>query len=114
MAWVEPIGKLLPITPDAGQLLLDLFILPTMLIVLFATPAAIVLSIVERREWPLPIMAVLLISMTYVFLSIDVRGAGSGGSYVGPIWYILGSTVMLAFCVRWFAFKRRRDNRHTK
>ena len=113
-AWIEPIGKLLPITPDAGQLILDLFILPSMFIVLIATPAAIILSIVEWREWPLPIMAGLLIFMTYVFLAIDVRGAGTDGRYVSPMWYILGSTVLLAFCIRWFVFKRRHHSRQPK
>ena len=111
LAWIEPIGKLLPITPDAGQLILDLFILPSMFIALIAIPAAIILSIMEWREWPLPIMAGLLIFMTYVFLAIDVRGTGTGGGYVNPMWYILGSAVLLAFCIRWFVFKRRHDSR---
>ncbi len=108
VAWIEPIGKLLPINPEAGQVLLMLLTIPIVLIALIAPAVAFIVSVMEWREWPLLIMTGILASMMFVFFAIDKRGLGMEGSYVEPMWYVGGSVILIAFCVRWFAFVRRR------
>lgn len=107
--WIEPIGKLLPTGHGLGGALLTLLSIPIAVTLLFAPLIAFIVSIVEWREWPLLLMTGTLASMMFLFLAVDERGIGMGGSYVEPVWYIGGTAILVAFCIRWFAFARGRQ-----
>jgi hypothetical protein len=98
--WFEKLGKILPIDPDSGQALFMLLWVPILFATLFAAIAAFVVSILEWREFPLVIMMGTSASMLFVSLAVD---------YVEPYWYVGGTAILVAFCIRWFAFARRRQ-----
>lgn len=114
-AWVAfvlcavPLVSLLPLDVTTRQGLGMLVGIPVALATLAAGLAAVVLSIVEWRVWPLVIMSAASASMLFIFIAEDewklVRGD------VVLAWYV-GSTALLVFlCVRWFAVTRRRATR---
>jgi hypothetical protein len=65
--------------------------------------AAVVLSVVHWREWPLLIMLATIFSMPVV-LSVP----GELLQAVVPSWLACSAAVLVFFCVRWFAFARKR------
>lgn len=105
--WFEELGKILPIDPDFGQFLFMLLWVPILFATLFATVAAFVISISEWREWPLLIMTGTLASMIFLFLAVDERGMGS--SEVDASWYVGGTAILFAFCIRRLFTVRGRD-----
>jgi hypothetical protein len=72
---------------------------------LAAALAAMVLSVVHWREWPLLIMTAISGSMLLVFFAQDKWKLGEG---VGLAWFAGCATALVFFCARWFAFTRRR------
>jgi len=83
--------------------------IPVALATLAAGLAAIVLSVIEWRVWPLVTMSAASVSMLLVLLAENEWKLVGGD--VARIWYI-GLTALLVFlCVRWFAFTRRRATR---
>lgn len=111
-AWIAlvlcavPLISLLPLNPTAAQVLGMLVGIPVALATLAAGLAAVVLSIVEWREWPLPSMSAVSASTLLIFIAEDEWKLVGGD--VALTWYV-GSTALLVFlCVRWFAFTRRR------
>lgn len=114
-AWIAlvfcavPLVSLLPLDNTNGQVLGMLVGIPVALVTLAAGLAAVVLSIVEWRVWPLVTMSAVSASMLLIFIAEDEWKLVGGD--VALSWYV-GSTAFLVFlCVRWFAFTRRRAMR---
>ena len=105
--WFEELLNILPLNPDFRQFLFMLLWIPILLATLSATIAGFALSILEWREWPLLIMSGTVASMLFLFLVIDERGMGS--SEVGASWYVGGTAILFAFCIRRLVTVRRRD-----
>jgi hypothetical protein len=72
---------------------------------LAAALAAMVLSVIHWREWPLLIMTALSGSIPLVLFAQDKWKLGEG---VVLSWFAGCAAILVFFCVRWFAFTRRR------
>ncbi len=100
------LASLLPLDVTTAQGLGMLVGIPVVLAMLAAGIVAVVLSIVEWREWPLPAMSAVSASMLLTLLAeIEWKLIGSS---VALAWYIGSTALLVFFCVRWFAFTRRR------
>jgi hypothetical protein len=96
--WFEGLVDILPVNPDFRQFLFMVLWAPILLAMLSAAIAGFTLSILEWREWPLLVMTGTVASMLFLFLAIDVRGGG--GSSVNSIWYVCGTAILFALCMR--------------
>ena len=111
-AWIAlvlcaiPLMSVLPLEFTTKQVLGMLIGIPVALATLAAGLAAVVLSIIEWREWPLITMSAASISMLLMFFAED-EWKIVGGNFA-LAWYIFATSVLLFFCVRWFALTRRR------
>jgi len=110
-AWIAlvlcavPLMSLLPLDATTVQVLGMVVGIPVALATLAAGLAAVVLSIIEWRVWPLLTMSVVSASILLVFFAEDEWKLVGGDA--ARTWYA-GSTMLLVFlCVRWFAFTRR-------
>ena len=111
-AWIAfvlcalPIALSLPLDFTTSQVLQMTVGFPVAMSTLAAGLAAVVLSIIKWREWPLMTMSAASISLFLVIL------AGVGWELVGEIfmavWYVPVTALMVFFCIRWFAVTRRR------
>ena len=107
VVWIEPIAALLPIEHSTGQVLLMLTTVPIVMGTLGAGLVAVILSFIERRERPLLAMSATIATMFFFLLAVDWWSIGEDRVLAQLTWY--GGSVLLAFfCVRWFAFARRR------
>lgn len=79
---------------------------PVFLILLVAAITALVHSVRLFREWPLPVMSGLLITIPIALAAWDETIPGRNARVSG--WIIIAVAAMVLFCVRWFAFLRRR------
>src|SRR6266853_385543 len=114
-AWIAfllctvPLMSLLSLDDSTVQGLGMVVGIPVALATLAAGLAAIVLSVIEWRVWPLVTMSAASVSMLLALLAENEWKLVGGD--VARIWYI-GLTALLVFlCVRWFAFTRRRATR---
>jgi len=111
-AWVAlvlcavPLMSLLPLSITTVQVPGMLVGIPVALATLAAGLAAAVLSIVERREWPLMSMTAASTSMLLIFIAEDEWKLVSGD--IALTWYVGATAILVFLCVRWFAFTRRR------
>lgn len=105
--WFEELVNVLPVNPDFRQFLFMLLWVPILFVTLSATIAGFTLSILEWREWPLVVMSGTVVSMLFLFLGIDERGMGS--SEVEAIWYIGGTAILFALCIRRLITVKGRD-----
>lgn len=91
---------------DPGQALFMLLWVPVMFLALFCIGAAVIVSILEWRHWPLPVMTATLGSMMLLLFVFDARG---GGNHEVPLLaYAAGTVLVLALSIRWFVYDRRR------
>jgi hypothetical protein len=100
------IVQLLPLDFTTMQSLGMLAGLPLVMAAIAAGVVGTVLSFMRWREWPLLIMAALSASMVVVFLAEDEWKLVSGR--VETAWSVAAAGALVLFCVRWFAFVRRR------
>ncbi|HUF54553.1 MAG TPA: hypothetical protein VMR52_12390 [Dehalococcoidia bacterium] len=100
-----PLMSLLPLDFTTRQVLGMLVGIPVALATLAAGLAAVVLSIVEWREWPLVTMSAVSASMLLFIIAEDEWNLVGGD--VALAWYVGSTAVLIFFCARWFAFTRR-------
>ncbi len=111
-AWIAfvlcalPIALSLPLDFTTSQVLQMTVGFPVAMSTLAAGLAAVVLSIIKWREWPLMTMSAASISLFLVILAV-VEWEVVGEIFMA-VWYVLVTAFMVFFCVRWFAFARRR------
>ena len=98
--------SLLPLDFTTGQALGMLVGIPVALATLAAGLAAVVLSIIEWREWPLMTMSAASISILLMFIAEDEWKLVGGD--VALTWYIGATAILVFLCIRWFALTRRR------
>ncbi len=107
-AWIAfvlcalPIALSLPLDFTTSQVLQMTVGFPVYMSAHAAGLAAVVLSIIKWREWPLMTMSAASISLFLVIPAVVEWGL------VGEIWYVLVTAFMVFFCVRWFAVTGRR------
>ena len=98
--------SLLPLDVTTIQVLGMVVGIPIVMATLAAGLAAVVLSVVQWREWPLLAMSTISASILLVFLAEDKwQLVGKG---VALAWYVGSTAVLIFFCARWFIFTRRR------
>jgi hypothetical protein len=111
-AWIAlmicavPLMSVLPLDFTTGQVLGMLVGIPVALATLVAGIVAVVLSIVEWRQWALVTMSAVSASMLLVFIAEDEWKLVGGD--VALTWYVGSTALMVFLCLRWFAFTRRR------
>lgn len=101
-----PLMSLLPLDVTTGQVVGMVVGIPVALATLAAGLAAVALSIVEWREWPLVTMSAVSASMLLIFIAEHEWELV--GRDVALAWYVGSTAVLIFFCARWFAFTRRR------
>lgn len=111
-AWIAlvlcavPLMSFLPLDFTTAQVLGMVVGIPVALATLAAGLAAVVLSIVEWREWHLMTMSAASISMVLIFLAEDEwKLVGRDFAFT---WYVCATAFLVFLCVRWFALTRRR------
>lgn len=111
-AWIAlvvcavPLLYSLPLDVNTAQVLAWLVGIPVAFAVLAAGLAAVVLSIVEWREWPLMTMSAASISLVLIFLAENEWKLV--GEDFANAWYFCATAILVFLCVRWFALTRRR------
>jgi len=117
-AWIAlvlcavPIMSLLPLDDTTAQGLGMLVGIPIALATLAVGLAAVVLSVVQWREWPLLTMSAISASILLVFRAEEEwKLVGKG---VALAWFVVSTAVLIFFCARWFAFTRRRATQTQK
>jgi len=96
---VYQVMSLLPLDYSTGVFLVMVVGIPLLFSTLLAGLAAVVLSIIEWREWPLMAMSAACVSM---WLTLDGEGE------IELAWNVCATAIMVSLCVRWFSFTRRR------
>jgi hypothetical protein len=111
-AWIalvlcaSPLVSLLPLSADARGALGMLVGLPIALATLVAVLTAVVLSVIQWREWPLLTMSAITASMLPVLLAEDEGTVIT--QRVALAWHVGSAAVLIFLCARWFAVTRRR------
>jgi hypothetical protein len=106
--WFETILGVLPTSPDYTQFIFMVAWVPVALSILGAALAALILTVVEWREWPLVVMMGVLVLMTAAYILVEVPDVGP--DKVAQGWYIAGSALLIAFALRRFWIRRRREH----
>lgn len=107
-ALIGLLGAHFPIDVTTVQVVGMVIGIPVVMATLAALALAVVLSVIEWRRWPLPVMAAASVSMVVLFLLVD-EGVYSPGWAITVAWNGICVAIMVFFCVRWFAFARRRE-----
>lgn len=89
-----------------GQVLGMVVGIPIGIATLAVGPVAVVLSILEWRQWPLVTMSAVSASMLLVYIAEEAWQLVGGD--VAIIWFVGSTALMVFLCLRWFAFTRRR------
>lgn len=101
------IVAILPVDDDTSLALAWAVMLPATMGIPLVAAAALVLSLTNWREWPLLMVWAVNASMLLVFLAEDHWKLVSPNFAIA--WYMGSSAVVVFFCIRWFAFARRRN-----
>ena len=105
-AWIAfvlcagPLMLLLPLDFTTAQVLGMLVGIPVAMATLAAGLAAVVLSIIEWREWLLMTMSAASASMLLIFVAEDEWKLV--GEDVVLIWYVGVTAILVFLCVRWY------------
>jgi hypothetical protein len=111
-AWVAfvfcaaPIASFIPVDITTAQVVGMIIGIPVLLATLAVGGIALVLSIIEWSIWPLKTMSLLIASLLLLFLAWEEWNVV--GANVVFAWYGISTAILVGFCVRWFAFARRR------
>jgi hypothetical protein len=114
-AWIAlvlcgvPLMSFLPLNEVTVQVLGMVVGIPVVLAMLVAGLVAVVLSIVEWREWPLVMMSAVSLSLLLIFIAENEWKLVSRDIVLA--WYVGSIAVLVFLCFRWFAFTRRRAKR---
>lgn len=104
--WFETAVEALPLASDYRQFIFMVLWLPVTLSIVGATLIAFTYSAQEWKEWPLLVMAAVVVTMGFAFLAVDVRGMGS--KELDLIWYAQGAAFLLLLGL-WGYFTRARQ-----
>jgi hypothetical protein len=107
VVWFERFLGVLPISPDYTQFIFMVAWVPVALSILGAALAALILTVLEWREWPLIVMMGVLVLMTFAYISVEIPELGP--DEVAQGWYVVGTAVLVGLCLRWFWIRRRRE-----
>jgi hypothetical protein len=75
------------------------------LMILGAGVVGIVMSLIHWSEWPLRLCSALCLSEVAVFIAEEENVVGG---WAAMIYYVASSIAIALFCIRWFAFARKR------
>ena len=102
------VASKIPMEMGSAQALGMLIGVPLALATLASAVVALAYSIKCFREWPLPVMSMLLVSMLVAIVYGETVPAGVR---FAETWCAMATVALFFFCVRWYGFLRRRRTR---
>ena len=104
------VASMLPVDLTTAQVLGMLIGVPLALATLACAVAGFVYSIKFFREWPLPVVSMLVVSML-VAVVVGTAETVPGRARLAEIWCVIATAGLFFFCVRWYGFLRRQRTR---